>query len=34
MKTIELQKSRLLAANLFVVLYNFKPRHADELELK
>jgi len=27
-------KSRLLAANLFVVLYNFKPRHADELELK
>ncbi len=34
MRTIELQKSRLLAANLFVVLYNFKPRHADELELK
>ena len=29
-----LQKSRLLAPNLFVVLYNFKPRHADELELK
>jgi len=27
-------KSRLLAPHLFVVLYNFKPRHADELELK
>lgn len=28
-------KSRMMAPNnLFVVLYNFKPRHADELELK
>jgi len=27
-------KSRLVSSNLYVVLYNFKPRHADELELK
>ena len=25
---------RLLPTNLYVVLYNFKPRHSDELELK
>jgi len=27
-------KSRMGAQNIFVVLYNFKPRHPDELELK
>ena len=29
-----LQKSRMVAPNVFVVLFNYKPRHADELEIK
>ena len=28
------QKSRMVAPNVFVVLFNYKPRHADELEIK
>jgi len=27
-------KSRMVAPNVFVVLFNYKPRHADELEIK